>query len=63
MTILDINFNTDAPKIDTEEINWSLATANTHAKLVFDTFIRFIGKNLDKHALLNKAVLGANIAF
>ena len=44
MTKLDINFNTDAPKIDTEEINWSLATANTHAKLVFDTFVRFIGK-------------------
>ena len=48
------NFNTDAFKRDSDEINWSLATGNADVNLGFETFLRLTEKTLDKHAPLKK---------
>ena len=48
------NLNTDAFKRDIDQIDWSLATANTDVNFSFEMFLRFIGKILDKHAPLKK---------
>ena len=50
------NLNTYAFKIDTGEIDWSLATGNTDVNLSFEIFLRLIGKIIDKHPLSRKQV-------
>ena len=44
------NFNEEAFKTELRELDWSFVTENNGISLEFETFFRFINKNLDKHA-------------
>ena len=46
------NFNEEAFKTELCELNWSFVTENNDINLSFETFLRFINKTLDKHALI-----------
>ena len=48
------NFNTDVFKRDIDQTDWSSATGNADVHLIFEIFLRLIGKSLDKYAPLKK---------
>ena len=46
------NFNEEAFKVELRELDWSFVTENNDTNLGFETFLRFINKTLQKHALI-----------